>query len=460
MIGIIAALLLALLKILLGVELAFVILVVPFSLYLIAAPRQWPQVSFLLFALGVALLPVPYAESDYGGKTPAEFWYWALALTMPAACASVGVYLQPKRESFWNSLPRDIVLPTLALALTAIASILYGIGRGGSQIVDCLRQGSGLVVFSLYLILTFKLNLSERELEKLFCTVRDIVILYCISYLLRYLPEILKTRDFVRERSPLLFFAGLFGALTFAWMLFFREKRKLTELAYLFGFFAASILSGSRSVVISFLVTIVIFFCARYPSFSRKMIAIGLVAGVLLLRNPLRLDTTSEEVSSPAEQIVYRFLTSPTADSSYLGRVSQMLSIFRVVADHPFLGLGMGARLAWIDPFEGEVETATVDTGIGYLLLKTGLVGLGMFVWWSFALTRRSIKLWRETNTQGWLFVLVCLVFYLAFLPFGTSFFQFSYSFWIGSVTGFLLLKVRSAPMPATANIGSLGVSL
>lgn len=460
MIGIIVGLLLALLKILLGVEVGFIILVVSFSCYLIFEPRQWPQVSFLLFTLGIALLPVPYGESEYGGQSPPEFRYWAVALSAPAVCAWIGVYLQPKRESFWNLLPRDVLFPTLALALTAVASILFGIGRGGAQVADCLRQASGLVIFSVYLILAFKLNFSGNDAAKIFGTFRNIVLLYCVFYALRYLPEIVRTRDFVRERSPLLFFAGLFAAVSIVRMLFFRSSRNLTEFVYAAIFAAASILSGSRSVVISIFATAAIFFYVRYPSLSRKMAAIALLGLLLLVRNPLSLDATSEESSSPVEQIVYRFLTSPTTDSSYLGRVSEMVSIFRVVADNPVLGLGMGGRLVWIDPFEGEVESAAVDTGIGYLLLKAGLVGLAVFSWWCFILIRRAVRLWKDTGRQEWLFVLVSLVFYCAFLPFGTSFFQFSYSFWIGCVVGFLFWNIRSVPELAAASLGSLGASL
>jgi len=460
MIGIVASLLLGLLKIFLGVQVAFIILIVPFSCYLIFEPRQWPQVSFLLFTLGVAALPVPYAESDFGGKSPEEFLYWAVALSVPAACALAGVYLQPKREPFWNSLPRDVLLPTLALALTGIASVLYGIIRGGVQVADCLRQASGLAVFCLYLLLAFKLSFSDRDMERIFGTVRNIVLLYSIFYVFYYLTEISRIHDFVRERSPLLFFAGLFASITIIRMLFFRSRRNLTEVAYVFVFLAASILSGSRSVAVSFLVTAAIFFYARYPSLSRKMVAVALLGVVFLIQNPFNLEATSEGSSSPIEQIVYRFITSPTADSSYLGRISEMVSIFRVVADNPVLGQGMGASLVWIDPFEGEVESPAVDTGIGYILLKAGFVGLSVFLWWSFIIIRRAIRLWRDTTRQGWLFVLVCLVFYCAFLPFGPSFFQFSYSFWIGCVVGFLLWKIRSAPELAAASFGSLGASL
>jgi hypothetical protein len=235
-------------------------------------------------------------------------------------------------------------------------------------------------------------------------------------------------------------------------MFFFPMHRSVGEMIRTFILISAAVFSGSRAVAICLLLSVAVFFYIRFPSFSRKIIAVAVLAGIVFVLNPAKKDNAPGKANTAAQEIVYRYAASPTEDTSSLARVAEMVSIAGIVARRPILGLGMGARFVWRDPTLGEVETAFVDNGLGYLLLKMGCLGLVIFIWWAFALTRRVAKLWRQMDAQEWLTILVGLVFYLAFLPFGPSFFQFTYSFWIGMVIGFFYSAVKECrePMPQT----------
>lgn len=455
--GITAGLLLALLSLFFDIQIPFVFVAIPFALSVLFEPKRFLQTSFFLFALAVALMPVPYGESDYGGASPPQFWYWAMVLMATAVCAFLGLQPERKSSSFWTLLPRGCVWPTTALVLASVVSVLYGLIRGGAQVEDSLRQASGLGFFFLYMIVAAKLRLPPAAVWKVFRTIEVIILSYCVVYIARYLPVMVKTGDFTRERSPLLYFAGLFATIALAKVLFFQLRSPRLEALMGLVFCIAGILSGSRAVVFSMFLTAAFLLYLRY--LRRQTIVkviFAMSVGSLLLLFTLgpfeRFDLA--DTGSASSQIVSRFIASPTADSSYLARVAEMTSIFRVVAQNPLLGLGMGARFVWTDPVQGEVETAFVDNGLGYLLLKMGLVGLAIFCWWSSVFCRTSWSYWKSKQISQSMLILVCLIFYLAYLPFGPSFFQFSLSFWIGASVG-LLISIKSTPGAATTAISA-----
>jgi hypothetical protein len=430
--------LLLFLAVLFGSHVAFTVVVVLGALYLVATPRQWPQISFLLFTLGVLVIPVAYGESDYGGSSPEQFYYWAFSLFATAGGAMLGMWLHGFRLRFLRNLSPRLLRPSLAFAAISLASVLYGIAQGGGQVSDSVRQASGLIFLLLFFLLAVMLRPSHSDVRTILRTVRDTVLGYCLFYLFRYLPVGLRTGDFNRERSPLLYFAGLFAAISLAALLFSPHTRKLFEVLRLAVFSAASILSGSRAVVASMLITMMILALWRMSSRQRRLIGLILVGSLLVVPSVFVLNLPVIDANGFFGQVASRFVLSPTADSSFLARVSEMTSIVQVVGKRPLLGGGMGARFVWIDPEQGEVETAFVDNGVGFLLLKMGILGLTIFVWWSWGLTRWMYRLWKAESRFEDLVLLSTLVFYLTFLPFGPSFFQFTMSFWLGTTVGFL----------------------
>lgn len=430
---------------LVGAHLAFLALVGVAFVYLLLEPRKLPQVAFSLLAIGVSVMPVVYGDSDYGGPSPTQFWYWALGLLVPAAAACFGLLLQGRSVVALRSLPRPILRPTVALVVVALLSLLYGLVRGGVQITDSVRQMSGMGMFLLFGALTFRMNLSRKESVRVFRTVESIAFVYCIVYLVRYVPAMLSSGDFEMERSPLLYFAGLFAAVSAARLLFNRPANCSRDAVRGAIFLLCSVLSGSRAVVLTLLFTVGLMFVYRHPSLSKKLAAAAAFGVLLLFCLSLGPLPAANSEGSVLNQISTRFVASPTADSSFLARVAEMDSIFQVVRQNPVLGLGMGARFVWVDPFQGEVETAFVDNGIGYLLLKMGLLGLCVFGWWSFTVLRGGFLIWKAERQYCGFAEVVCLVFYLSFLAFGPSFFQFSMSFWIGVVVGLIYSEIRRA---------------
>jgi len=138
------------------------------------------------------------------------------------------------------------------------------------------------------------------------------------------------------------------------------------------------------------------------------------------------------------EYVVYRFVTAPDEDASFLGRVAEMQAVAEAVQRNPVLGSGTLASYTFFDPLFGLRETPFVVNGVGYLLMKTGLLGTAIFSLLVMAWLRLLWSLRKLTRADS-LAPIVTLLFYLAFLPFGSGFFDLKYSWLIGIMCGYSL---------------------
>jgi O-antigen ligase len=142
-----------------------------------------------------------------------------------------------------------------------------------------------------------------------------------------------------------------------------------------------------------------------------------------------------------------RYIVPPEEDLSYRSRVNEMKAIDEQLRASPILGSGMGASYVFFDPSLGKyMRTTFVDSGIGYLLLKFGLLGTAVFGVWAFVFVRRAIQICSRRPSTDAYAVLTILVFYLAFLLFGPSFFQFLGSWWAGAAVGYIFVLSSLTP--------------
>jgi len=318
-----------------------------------------------------------------------------------------------------------------------------------------LRQGSGLAFLFSFILVGYRLRVTSSEMLRAFSRIQEVLIAYAGFYLVyvirlnlamvRNLPE----NDFLRERSPILFFCGLFAALQLGqWLVEGASFVRPSQWFSVSLLALAAVLSGSRSIVASMLVTILCFFLAR--RFARPFRAALMIGGLALAFGYLRpqdILLRMTQGNSFLGNVVNRFVVSPESDFSFLQRSSQMVSIWELVKTRPFLGHGLGASVVWFDPYSlTYVETAFVDNGLGYLLLKTGALGLLTFLIFLSAFFRQAWWHWRVTKDPVLLLILGTLAYYSSFLPFGPSFFQFLLCFWIGLVLGCLLLFSNLPP--------------
>jgi hypothetical protein len=84
--------------------------------------------------------------------------------------------------------------------------------------------------------------------------------------------------------------------------------------------------------------------------------------------------------------------------------------------------------------------------------MKSGLLGAGIFTWFAVGWLQMARGLLR-TFPALIIAPLASFVFYLAFLPFGPSFFEFQFSWFIGLVAGQTILLASRLPTVRAAQV-------
>jgi hypothetical protein len=408
-------------------------------------PLEGMWLVFFVLTTSVICIPLDY-EGRWGGDAPIEYWYWGLCIAFLGAGIFVGLRFRSKANGIGlRETPKPPALTVFLLVILLAAA--YGYAQGNSVGI-IVRQGSGLFFLFFFLLLGYKLRPSTDQLFDAFHRAQEVLIAYGLVYLAQsvYLNLVYRQEmpedDFLRARNPVLFFCGLFAALAVGEWLF--RKPSSPQRRFWFGAVVlglTAILSGSRAIVASMVLTILVFLLLRYVARPLKLTLV-LAAGALLLASvrPQEVLFSLVQGSPFLQHVVARFVVSPESDLSFLQRSSQMLAIWEVFRSSPMLGQGIGASLVWFDPDSlSMVETSFVDTGIGYLLLKTGALGTLAFLWFLAVLFRKTWSDWNLTRHPSFLAILGTLAFYTAFLPFGPSFFQFFLCFWVAALIGYVL---------------------
>lgn len=404
----------------------------------------------MFFALATAVISIPYDYySRWGGKAPDPYWYWGISIALPAAAAFAGLRFWSSRHNKGRRLGAMPMAVTAFLLATLVAAV-YGFVRGnGLGII--LRQGSGLAFVFFFMFLGRGLAPKPGRMAQIFGDIRSVLVAYGAVYLAHYmylnlrfigdLPE----GVFLREPTPPLFFCGLFTAISIGeWLFWNQEKRRVYDSAFWVGtsvMAVATVFSGSRAAVACMFFTtmfLVILKFARRP--VRLFIPLAGLALLVALAGPGTIVSSVVQRSSILQHVAGRFLVQPNSDSSFLERSSQLVATLQAFVASPMLGQGVGASIVWFDPASlSWVQTAFVDNGFGYLLLKMGLVGTFAFFWLLGFLFTKAWNMWSGTRHAVFLAVLASLVYYTAFLPFEPAFFEFLFCFWIATLIGYLI---------------------
>lgn len=401
----------------------------------------------LFFNLTVTVISVPLDyTSEFTVEAPRAYLYWGLSIACVGTAMWCGSLLKPRRfqdehrSGIWG-------LPFLLFLGVVLLAAAYGYAQGNSLGI-IVRQGSGLVFLFFFILIGYSVRPSLRELSEGLEKVETVLVAYGCVYLVQEVYVNIALRfalpddDFFRERSPILFFCALFAALELGRWIFRGISRVPDNWFRVSLLLVAAILSGSRSAVASMLFTVLLLLLLRFATHPLRtclFLALLLAGGYWLNSQGL---LSQVEIQSPfLQHIADRYMASPDQDLSFLERSSQMSAIWEGLKSGPILGYGVGASLVWFDPYSrAYVETSFVDSGVGYLLLKMGLLGLCTFLLFLIPLFRQLWLYWKSTHHEVFLLMLGMLAYYSAYLPFGPSFFQFLTSFWIGILIGYLYL--------------------
>ncbi len=161
------------------------------------------------------------------------------------------------------------------------------------------------------------------------------------------------------------------------------------KIPWLAGFvlLSAALLSGSRSLVGSILIVALLLVPLLHPKIRLRLGLLGMVVILAVLFGPSLIFASQ---GSLLDDITNRFLTISTEDTSLLAHASQWVAVADAVRENPLLGKGPLASYEFLDPLFGWKETTFLDSGLGYLLLKTGLLGTCVFVWFALGWLRMA----------------------------------------------------------------------
>jgi O-antigen ligase len=408
------------------------------AFYVYRHPSEGIWITFFLLAVTSLLYPLtvgPLGEPEAG-----QFRPYNLALASLAGAMVFG--MRRRRRTFaadpLHSQSGTVKLVVALAGVFCLATVWGDLSPFRAGALYVLQQCSAWSSFFLFLWIGYRLVLSPADMQRahqrfhLAAVVYSVVFLAKFAYL-NYYEDLTTATNFAWAQRTALFFAGCSLVLTFARRLA-HEGGPPTKGDWLSALVVvpAVVLSGSRGVAGAVFFTVLIFAALwRSRSLLRltPLLLAFLLIGVVILHSNLQV---------VEEYVVSRFLITPDQDASFAGRVAEMEAVIEAVQRNPVWGSGTLASYTFFDPLFGWRESSFVDNGVGYLLLKTGLLGTSVFVLLVLSYLK-VLRHLRQSVAADALIPLVVFVFYLAFLPFGPSFFDPRFSWLVGIQCGYSL---------------------
>jgi O-antigen ligase len=430
----------------LGIEsLLYAATVVVAGLYVARRPREALWVTFFLLAITSQLYQIQLDER-LRTALPGAYRPYLFVIVVVAGSMLVGLLSRQIRIP-WGGAPqcrgvRDSIVAFTAIFLLALACDYFN-SVGPPGLLDVFRDSSGLMTFLAFFFLGFWLSTSLNESQQAFQRLSLSVLAYSVFFVAKFLflsssSDAAETAaGFGYSQRNFVFFSGLVLVVLLARVLS-REVAWTWQrgLPVALALLLAVLFSGSRSVFACALAVPLLFVPVWRSKTRLRLALMGLAAGLALfigpsLQEPLQIDSQEGMLG----YVSHRFLSPSAGDTSLLGRESEMAAVADTIAEHPLLGRGPGASYSFFDPLLGWRETTFVDSGLGYLLMKTGLLGTAAFFWFALGWLRMERAL-RRVLPGLTVASVASFAFFMVFLPFGTSFFELQYSWFIGLVMG------------------------
>lgn len=407
-----------------------------------SADALWVGVLQLAFAS----LIYPTQTGELGGSTQGSYRPFVIVVVCLAVALASGRWFRVARPNEVRPtrciMQREIAALSGVILLAIVYSYFASLRSPG--FLDILRWSSGWTTLLVFIFLGYRVSPSAQESQNTFLRFYLSALAYSLIFLIRFMllsasQGIGQTAaGFGYSQRDLAFYAGV------AFTLFIGEipasgfdSLSIISLSASFALITAALLSGSRSVVLSSLLAILLL-AAAWRRKLRWLMSLAAVAVVLLAAFGMSLGNSSSargRSTGVSGYISARFLTLSPEDLSLLARTSEFIAVADAVRKDPIIGNGILAPYWYFDPLFGWRHTTFVDSGVGTLLMKTGLLGVFVFSWFAVSWLK---MVWRARETLGRIQVaaLASFLFYLLFLPFGPSFFEFQHSWFIGLVIG------------------------
>jgi O-antigen ligase/polysaccharide polymerase Wzy-like membrane protein len=427
------------------------------GLYIIRRSSEASWVGYFLLAVTSQTNPVQLDELGTAVRT--AYRPYILVVVIVAVSMLIGQWLRPRRT--YSRPPRQLINvwrrigAVVAVLLLALA---YGYFNSVREpgLVDILRECSGWITFLVFLLLGYRLSPSATETQRSSARFRLAVLVYSAFFIIKfvYLSFSLGADEtaagFGYSQRDAMFFSGLVLVLLIAQALTSGtvSEWKGTWAAGLV-LFLATLFSGSRSVVACELIVTVLFVLVWCP---KARLRLGIVGMVMMLVVLFGQSLVLPSQGGLLGYVSNRFLIVSVDDGSLVGHASEMVAVADAVRENPLLGKGPLASYSYFDPTFGWKDSTYLDSGLGYLLMKTGLLGTSIFIWFAVGWLKMAQGL-RRTFPAITVGSLACFVFYLVFLLFGPSFFEFEHAWLIGLVVGHTIMLASKFPLVKASQI-------
>ena len=410
-----------------------------------------PKTGFWL-AIGLmmaASMIDPPAGFEFGIGYSPELPYWASALCI-LLVASTWAYLSETGTSDLNSQTCPAVSPSKALhayAAVCVFATVLGIMRG-YPLHNVGKQAFGCLLFCAYFVFALKFTPTAEDISEVTDWAKQAGIVCALVYIAIYLAQV-PTKGLRKELTIL---AGYGGGLA---VLYLPELLRRGRIRHRFRsaipmavLFLVPLLAQYKRAILAFTICGFLAIGLRSLSRTRRYLHVSLAFGLFALVLSTNVLNPIGRYFSRYESLKYLFPEDIQTSYSLVGRISELTQILDTLGGAPVVGTGLGSTVVWFEPYTRTWwEQETVEIGWGYVLVKAGIVGTVVFLWFIATLLRDSLRRPLHGLHLGMFLLFIFMLLQMVADPF---FFNFMTSAWAGMTCGFLhVLNREAAPVLA-----------
>ena len=387
----------------------------------------WLSLALVMLASFLAT-PVGF-EFGYGYSP--ELAYWAVATCFPLVALSITFV--GKTINYTRKLSVDCVAPPPAafyvFALLSVYSAALGLVRG-YPFLDVAKQYYGCLLFCAYFLCTMAFAHNRQSIEGIFYHTTRTGIVCALVYIVIYLSRV-PSVGFRKELTVLAGYAGGLAVLALPGLIgTHKVLQRLNSALPIFILCAVPVLAQYKRAILAFIICA--FLCVGLRSTSRGMrylyIAIAFLVFTIVLSTNL-LNPIGAYFSN-YESLRMLFPVDIQSSYSVYLRVEELRQVVRSLGGVPMFGTGMGSTLVWYDPYSQLwLQQQTMASGWGYLIVKMGIVGTLVFVWFAVVIIRDSLV---QPLTGVHLGMFLLFLFQLLQMVADPFFLNFMTSLWAG----------------------------
>ena len=397
-----------------------------------------------VLVMAASLLATPEGFIAGWGYSP-QLAYWAVAVCTAFVATSLAV---ARGRGSLLSRTRDAVQPPLALYVlfgVSVAGAALGLARG-YPVANVGKQFFGCLLFAGYFWLALKLTPGLRDMKRVVRFVAIPAVVASLFYVAVYVPAKGLVRDTVLNDL-----SASVACLLLPQLLSRSKDVKTKAIVMSTALLMVPLVNTFKRSLAGFAICALLLYGLRSPSRRRRFLwlAGAFTIFTLLLATPL-LNYVGRAVEK--QPVISKLIPMnvQTNYSVYLRAVEaeQMLAFS---GGPSLLGTGLGSTLTWYDPYSKMWFTQeTVDLGWAYVIIKVGVLGLGVFIWLIGGLLIRSI---RNVPAGAHLSLALLVAFFTVEMVASPVVVYFATAPWVGMACGWLhILNER-------AERGGTGVS-